>query len=155
MPSNAVLEQPISTETRPYVQPPNAPPDVPHIGRINTIFNVDRTTKTLWVKVNELKGLPTVFAGGLATIHVRVYVLPSTDKDDVVGALFARGIPTHGTAYKRWTVGYSVASNISVEEVRALCNFFPVPPCKGVEGSVSLVINRMRTRSHECCRNSR
>ena len=88
------------------------------VGRINSIFSVDAATKTMWVKIHELKGLQTAYAGGLATLYVRVYVLPAGNKDEVVRSLFARGQPLKGKEYKRWTVGYSVGPNVSIEEVR-------------------------------------
>ena len=72
----------------------------------------------MWVKIHELKGLQTANAGGLATLYVRVYVLPAGNKDEVVRSLFARGQPSKGKEYKRWTVGYSVGPSVSIEEVR-------------------------------------
>lgn len=117
-----------SSPTR-YIQAPFAPADVFKLGRMNTIFSVDTSTKTMWVKIHELKGLQTAYAGGLATLFVRVYVLPSGNKDEVVRSLFARGKPSKGHAYKRWTVGYAVGPNVSIEEVRDLSEQLdPVDP---------------------------
>jgi hypothetical protein len=101
-----------------------APPTAARVGRIQTIFNVDRSAKTLWVKINDVKGLRTSFVGGLETIHIRVYVLPWEDLKLLQNTLYAHGVPRKGNAYKRWTSPHAVSQSFSCEEVSDL---FPLP----------------------------
>ena len=110
--------------------PGEIPYDPRKKGRIQTIFNVDEQNKSLWVKICQVRGLQLGNAARYAkdaSLHVRLFLLPSDDTTKLETALLHNGIPQKRDGYRQWTVPCSVNPGFEVEEVRQFLRWCDVP----------------------------